>query len=226
MIGQAVGEVVAFGVGVVLSPLAVVAVVVMLVSRDGAQPAWAFAGAWVLSLGIVSTAVLLVADGADASANGAPASWVSMVKIVVGLLLVLFGVLRWRGRGSRDTDAATPGWMRHLNDASVARAAGLAAAFNVVKPKNLLLTIGAGVAVAQVGAGPAGQAAAISVFVVLGSVGLAIPLAIHVLMPNRGSDLLIVLRDWMVRENATIIAVLCLLIAAKLLGDALISLST
>lgn len=63
-------------------------------------------------------------------------------------------------------------------------------------------------------------------FVVLGSTGLAIPLAIHVLMPSRGRHLLIELRDLMVRENATIIAVLSLVIADKLLGDALISLST
>jgi hypothetical protein len=198
----------------------------MLVSPDGARPAWAFVGAWVLSLGVVSTVVLLVADGADASTNGAPASWVSVVKIVVGLLLVLFGVRRWRGRQGREAETATPGWMRHLDNVTMARAAGLAAAFNVVKPKNLLLTIGAGVAVAQVGASPAGQVAAFCVFVVLGTVGLGIPLDIHVLMPSRGRDLLIELRDWMVREQATIIAVLSLVIAAKLLGDAFISLSS
>jgi hypothetical protein len=226
MIGQAIGEVLAFGVGVALSPLAIVAVVVMLVSPGGARPAWAFAGAWVVSLGVVSTVVLLVADGAEASANGVPASWVSMVKIVIGLMLVLFGVRRWRGRKGRDAEAATPGWMRHLDNVTMARAAGLAAAFNVVKPKNLLLTIGAAVAVAQVGANPAGQAAAIGVFLVLGTVGIAIPLAIHTLMSSRGRDLLIELRDWMVRENAAIIAVLSMVIAAKLLGDALISLST
>ena len=66
--------------------------------RSGRRPrAWAFAGTWVLSLTLVSTLVLLLADGADASANGAPATWVSIVKIVVGLLLVLFGVRQWRG---------------------------------------------------------------------------------------------------------------------------------
>lgn len=58
------------------------------------------------------------------------------------------------------------------------------------------------------------------------TVGLAIPLAIQLTMPHRGRDLLIRLRDWMVRKNATIIAVLCLVIAAKLLGDALISLTS
>jgi threonine/homoserine/homoserine lactone efflux protein len=223
MMGQAIGEVLAFGVGVALSPLAIVAVVVMLVAPGGAWRAWAFAGGWVLSLALVSTLVLLLADGADASADGA-ARWVSVVKIVIGLLLVLFAVRQWRGRGEADTEA--PGWMRKLDNVTAARAAGLAVLFNLVKPKNLLLAMGAGVAVARVGASAAGQASAIGVFVVLGTAGLGIPLAIHMLMRNRGRDLLVGLRDWMVRENAVIIIVLCLAIAAKLLGDAVIALSS
>jgi len=224
--GEAIGQILVFGVGVAFSPLAIVALVVMLVPPGGARPAGAFAAAWVLSLAVVSTAVLLMADGADASANGAPATWVSVVKIAVGLLLVFFGVRRWRGHNDREPEAATPRWISHLGNVTVARAAGLAAAFNVVKPKNLLLTVGAGLSVAQVGATAAGQAAAICVFVLLGSTGLTLPLAIHVVMGSRGRDLLIELRDWMVRENAAIIAVLSILIAAKLFGDALSSLTS
>jgi Sap, sulfolipid-1-addressing protein len=225
VIGQAIGEVLAFGVGVALSPLAIVALVVMLVARGGALHAWAFAGTWVLSLTLVSTLVLLLADGADASANGAPATWVSIVKIVVGLLLVLFGVRQWRGRVSDAAETEPPGWMRKLDNVTMSKTTGLAALF-VVKPKNLLLTVGAGIAVAQVGVSPAAQVVGVAVFVALGTAGLAIPLAIHVLRPNRGRDLLTALRDWMVSENATIIAVLSLVIAAKLLGDALISLTS
>lgn len=74
MIGQAIGEVLALGVGVALSSLAIVALVVMLVARGGARPARAFAGSWVLSLALMSTLVLSLADGADASANGTPAT--------------------------------------------------------------------------------------------------------------------------------------------------------
>jgi len=225
MIGQAIGEVLAFGIGVALSPLAIVAVVVMLVAQDRARSAWAFAGAWALSLTLVSTLVLLLADGADASADGAPATWVSVVKIVVGVLLVVLAVRQWLGRDGGEAEPEAPGWMRQLDTVTVAKAAGLAVLFVAVKPKNLLLTIGVGVAVAQVGASPAGQASAVGVFVVLGSSGLGIPLAIHVLMPNRGKGVLVGLREWLVRENATIIAVLCLVVAAKLLGDALISLT-
>jgi hypothetical protein len=225
MIGQAIGQVLVFGVAVALSPLAIVAVVVMLVARGGALPAWAFAGTWVLSLTLVSTLVLLLADEAAASANGAPAKWVSIVKIAVALLLVLFGVRQWPGRVSDGAETEAPGWMRKLDNVTIVKAAGLAALF-VVKPKNLMLTIGAGIAVAQLGVSPAAQVVGVAVFVTLGTAGLAIPLAIHVLMPNRGRDLLTELRDWMVSQNAAIIAVLSLVIAAKLVGDALISLTS
>jgi hypothetical protein len=225
MIGQTIGEVLVFGVGVALSPLAIGAVVVILVAGGGALPAWTFAGAWVVTLTLVCTLVLLLADDADASATGQPATWVSILKIVVGLLLVPFGARSWREGASAEAETEAPGWMRKLDSVTTANAAGVAVLF-VVKPKNLLLAIGAGIAVAQVGVSPVAQVIGVAAFVALGTVGLAIPLAIHVLMPRRGRDLLIGLREWMVRENATIIAVLCLVIAAKLFGDALVSLTS
>jgi hypothetical protein len=224
MFGRAIGEVLAFGVGVALSPLAVVAVVAMLVAPGGPQTASAFVAGWVISLSLVSTVVLLLADGGDASSSGEPATWVSVVKIVLGVLLVLFALRQWGGR--RDAEDEAPAWMRKLDNVTVAKAFGLAALVNIVKPKNLLLAIGAGVAVAQVGASPAGQAVGIAAFVIIATAGPGIPLAIHVAMPNRGGDLLLALRDWMVRENAIIIAVVSLIIAAKLIGDALVSLTS
>jgi threonine/homoserine/homoserine lactone efflux protein len=223
MFGHAFGEVLAFGVGVALSPLAIVAVVVMLVAPGGPQTAWAFVAGWVISLSLVSTVVLL-ADGGDASGSGEPATWVSVVKIVVAVLLVLFALRQRRGRGEAEDEA--PAWMRRLDNVTVAKAFWLATLVNVVKPTNLLLAIGAGVPVAQVGASPAGQAVGIAAFVIIATAAPGIPLAIHLAMPNRGGDVLLALRDWMVRENTIIIAVVSLIIAAKLIGDALVSLTS
>jgi len=224
--GQAIGDVIALAVGVAVSPLAVVALVVMLVSPGDARGAWAFAGGWVGSLAVVVTIVILLADGADASENGSPATWVSVVKTAIALFLVVIALRQWRTRDSDDDQHdGSPGWLRKLDDASPGKAALLATLFNTVKPKNLLLTIGAGVAIAQVGASAAGQAIAAAVFVALGSASVAVPLAIHRVMGDRGRDRLIAMRDWMIAENATVIAVLCVLVAAKLLGDAITSLS-
>ncbi len=68
--GRAIGEVLAFGAGVALSPLAIIAVVLMLAAPHGRTRAAAFLAGWIVGLGVVGTVVLLVADAADADDGG------------------------------------------------------------------------------------------------------------------------------------------------------------
>ncbi|HEY5143628.1 MAG TPA: GAP family protein [Solirubrobacteraceae bacterium] len=217
--GEAIAEVLALGVGVALSPLAIIAVVLMLAAPRGRRSGAAFLVGWVLALGAVGTIALLIADVADADADGSPATWVSIVKIVLGVLLLVVAARQLRRRAG-DTESELPGWMRRLDGITPARSAGLAVVLAAVKPKNLLLTVAAGVAIAQTGASPAGQAVALAVFVLLGGLAPGVPVAIHVLMGERGPGILAAMREWMLRENDTIIAVLCLVLAVKLIGDA------
>jgi hypothetical protein len=222
MLAETIAEVLVLGLAVALSPLAVIAVTVLLTSPGGAGRAWAFLGAWVAARAAVSAAVTLAGDAADAGAGGEPATWTGLARLALGLLLVGFAVRTWRARGGGE--GAGPGWLARLDGLGVRQAAGLAVLLAAVKPKNLLLAIAAGVAVAQTGAGAGAQAAAVAVFVALGALAPGIPLAVHVLLPRRSPALLAGLRDWMTRENEAILTVLALLLAAKLLGDALTTL--
>ena len=54
------------------------------------------------------------------------------------------------------------------------------------------------------------------VFAVVGT-----PVVIYFAMGKRSAELLGRLQDWMARNNAVIMAVLCLVVGVKLLGDAL-----
>ena len=58
-----------------------------------------------------------------------------------------------------------------------------------------------------------------------GMFGVGIPVGIYFAMGARSEKLLAVLKDWMNQHNAVIISVLCLIIAAKLIGDAISSLT-
>lgn len=223
--GQAIGEVIAFGIGVAISPLAIIAVVLMLASPGGRRRSSAFVGAWALGLAVVATLVLLAADGADADGDGTPATWVGVVKLLVGAGLLVLASRQWRGRPDGDAEPVLPAWMSRLDAIPPGRAAGLAVLLASVKPKNLLLTVGAALAVAQAGAASGGQAVALAVFVALGTLGPGAPLALDVLLGDGGAEVLGRLRGWMVRENPTIIAVLCAILAAKLVGDAISTLT-
>ena len=92
-------------------------------------------------------------------------------------------------------------------------------ALSGINPKNLLLTVGAAAAVAQAGASTGDEVVAMAVFVVVATIGPGIPVAIYFAMGERAAKLLDELKAWMGAHNAAIMAVLLLVIGAKLLGD-------
>lgn len=65
--------------------------------------------------------------------------------------------------------------------------------------------------------------AALLVFVVIASVGVLAPLALAVALGDRSRAPLDTLRGWMALNNATIMAVLFVVIGAKLIGDAVVA---
>jgi threonine/homoserine/homoserine lactone efflux protein len=222
---QAIGQSIPFAVAIALSPIPIVGVVLMLSTPAGRREGLAFLLGWVLALGAGGAVLLLLASGGGASEAGAPATWVSIVKIVLGLVLLGVAVKEWRGRPRGDDEPQLPAWMKTIDRFTPAKAAGMGALLAVVNPKNLLLLVGGAAAIAQSGADTGDQVAAVAVFVVIATVGVAAPIAIRFGMEERGTALLAQLHEWLARENATIMAVLCLIIGAKLIGDAISALS-
>jgi Sap, sulfolipid-1-addressing protein len=63
------------------------------------------------------------------------------------------------------------------------------------------------------------------VFIVIATLGVGAPVAIYYLAGSRATKILGGLHGWMARENATIMAVVCLIIGAKLIADAISALT-
>ena len=96
--GQAIGQTFSFGVGVALSPVPIIAVVLMLTTPQGRVNGPAFILGWIVAIAVLGTIVLLAASGGEANDAGAPATWVSVLEIVLGILLLGLAVKQWRGR--------------------------------------------------------------------------------------------------------------------------------
>jgi threonine/homoserine/homoserine lactone efflux protein len=224
--GQAIGQVLSFGVGVALSPVPIIAVVLMLATPKGRVNGPAFLAGWVAGIAVLGTIVLLAASGASASKHGSPATWVSIVKIVLGVLLLLLAVHQWRGRPRGDSQPDLPKWMTTVDTFTPGRSLAMGIALSALNPKNLLLVVGAAAAIAQTGASTVDQAVALIVFIMIATLGVGAPVAIYYLMGDRATKILGDLHDWMARENATIVAVICLIIGANLIGDAISGLAS
>jgi hypothetical protein len=92
-------------------------------------------------------------------------------------------------------------------------------------PKNLLLAVAGAAAIAGTGISGGEQAIAYLIFVLIATLGVGIPVGIYFAMGARSQTLLAGLKDWMSAHNAVIMSVLCLIIAAKLIGDAITGLA-
>ncbi len=216
---EAIGQSLPFAVGVGLSPIPIIAVVLMLATPRARVNGPAFLVGWVLGLAIVGGVVLLVAGGLDAAGDDGPATWVGVLKLVLGALLVLLGIKQWRGRPRGDEEAALPKWMTTVDHFGPAKALGFGAVMSGANPKNLLLTVGAAAAIGQSGIEAGQETIALAVFIVVGSIGVGGPIVIYFALGERSQELLDGLKSWMAANNAVIMAVLILVIGAKLVGD-------
>jgi threonine/homoserine/homoserine lactone efflux protein len=128
-------------------------------------------------------------------------------------------VREWLERPRGDADPPLPKWMQAVDTFTAGRAVAVGVALAAVNPKHALLAVSAGATIAQAGLEGSDQALALAVFVVLATAGPAVPLAIYLGAGARAQDILADLRHWLVRNDAAIIAVLLLVIGAKVIGD-------
>ena len=223
--GQAIGGSLALAIGIALSPIPIIAVVLMLTTPRARANGPAFVLGWLLGLGVIGAIVLAVAGPANASSSGAPATWVSWLKIILGAGLLLIAVRQFRGRPHGEDQAPMPKWMGAIENFKPAAALGTGALLAGANPKNLLLAVAGAGAIAQTGIAGAQQAIAYLVFAVIATIGVGAPVVIYFAMGERSQELLGKLKNWMGQHNAVIMSVLCLIIGAKLIGDAISALT-
>jgi hypothetical protein len=89
MMGQPIEQVLSLGVAVALSPMPIIAVVLMLATPKYGRTALCSSSAGSWGLAAVGTIVPLIAGGASASTHGSPKTCVSVLKIALGPLLML-----------------------------------------------------------------------------------------------------------------------------------------
>jgi hypothetical protein len=219
--GQGIGEVLTWAVGVAISPIPIIAVILMLFSARARVNGIAFLTGWILSLTAVSTVVYVLAHDGNVATSTTAADSVSWGKIVLGAALVLLALRNWRTRPAPGVEPEMPKWMGAVDRMSPAKAFGLAVALAVVNPKNLLLTLGSATGLAQLGLSTADAIVAIVVFVVIASLSIAVPVTYAVFGGAKAKSTLESAKTWLIAHNAAVMAVLFLVFGVDLIAKGL-----
>jgi threonine/homoserine/homoserine lactone efflux protein len=219
--GEVIGQMLPIAVGIAISPLPIVAVVLMLATPRGRVNGPVFVLAWIVGLALVGAIVTLVTGDNATTDSGAPSSGVSWLKLAIGVGLIALGVRQFRGRPHGGEPGELPKWMAALDGFRWPKAAGAGLVLSAVNPKNLLLAVAGGAVIAQGSLSGGQQALSLAIFVLIGTIGVAAPVVLYFAMGARSREMLEGMRGWLVAHNSVIMAVLLVVIGAKILGDAI-----
>jgi len=215
--GQAVSEVLPFAIGVGISPIPIIAVILMLFSQRAKVNGPVFLVGWVLGLSVVVTVVYAIANAA--THDGSSPDSVSWFKIVVGVLLLVVAGRNWAKRPKPGEEPQLPRWMAGVDHIQPAKAFRLALVLSALNPKNLALAAGAAAGVAQLGASTGDAVVALAVFVVLGSASVALAVVYDLVGGARARATLDDMKQWLTLHNSAVMAVLFLVFGVLLISQ-------
>jgi threonine/homoserine/homoserine lactone efflux protein len=215
--GSVIGEILPLAVGIAISPIPIIAVILMLLSPHAKGTSLGFMIGWIAGI-VVAIVVFTLLSSVIPQQTGGGSPVAGVIKIILGLLLLFMALRQWRGRPAKGEEAAMPKWMSAIDSMTAGKGLGLGFLLSAVNPKNLLMAFSAGVIVG--GASLAfGQAViVIIIFVLLAGCTVIIPVIGYLIASARLAGPLDRLREWLVDNNAVIMAVVLLVIGVAVIG--------
>ena len=216
-----IGDILPTAIGVAISPVPIIAVILMLFSAKAKRNGLAFLLGWLGGLFIAGGIVLVLAGAGKISEGGAPTTISHVIKLLLGLLFLFLAYRNWQSRPKPGQETEMPAWMAGIDAFTPGKALGLAVLLSGANPKNLALTVAAAMSIVQSGVSVASAWLALLVFVLLASITVGGPVLYYLLAGEKAEQTLSTWKAWLSANNTTVMFVLMLVFGVKLIGDGL-----
>jgi threonine/homoserine/homoserine lactone efflux protein len=216
--GAVIGDILTLALGVAISPIPIIAAILMLLSPKARVTGTGFLVGWVLGIVVAVTVFTLLSSILPAEEEDASQPIKGVIQLVLGALLLLLAVRQWRGRPKAGEEPAMPKWMQAIDTITFPKALGLGFLLAAVNPKNLLLAASAGVTIGAAGLDAGSIVVVIAVFTLIAASTVLVPVVGYLLAADKLRGPLDALRGWLAKENAVIMAVLLLVIGVAIIG--------
>jgi Sap, sulfolipid-1-addressing protein len=221
MLGGSLGDLLPLAVGIAISPIPIIACILMLFSAKARVNGPAFLVGWVLGVAAVTSLVIALSSSTGATESNTGPSTGDAIILLLGIGAVALGVRQWRTRPKPGEEAKMPAWMAAVDAFTPVRAFGFGVLLSALNPKNLGLAAAAGVIIDGAVAAGGNAVSMVVMFVVIASLSIAVPV-LYLLVGGQGArHTLEGWRTWLAANNAAVMAVLFIVIGAKLVGSGL-----
>ncbi|EUA14767.1 hypothetical protein I546_1056 [Mycobacterium kansasii 732] len=198
---------------ITVSPLSIIPGVLVLHAQHPRESGLAYLAGWLLGLSGL-TALSISISNLLGGLRETPPAWASWMRIVLGMALIVFGVIRWLTRRGHDH---IPAWMRTLTSVAPRRAVLTAAALTVLNPKVLFICAAAGLAIGTDALGDSGTVITAALFVAVAGSSVALPVLAYAVAGERLDAPLERLKDWMEKHNTALVAAILVVIGLAVL---------
>ena len=216
--GEVIGGILPLALGIAISPIPIIAAILMLLSPKAKGTSVGFLIGWVLGIVVAVVVFTLLASIIPEQDPDAAKPIAGVIKLLLGAGLLFLALKQWRGRPKAGEAAALPKWMSAIDSMTTMRGAVLGFLLSAVNPKNLLMAAGAGVIIGTGGLNGGEITIAIVIFVIIAACSVAVPVIAYLIASEKMAAPLEALRGWLVQNNATVMAVLLLVIGVVMIG--------
>ncbi|MBW9109402.1 GAP family protein [Microbacterium trichothecenolyticum] len=216
--GAVIGEILPLALGVAISPIPIIAAILMLLSPKARVTSVGFLLGWVLGIVVAVTLFTLLSSILPEQDADGSKPVAGVIKLVLGAGLLLLAIRQWRGRPKAGEEPTMPKWMQAIDKVTFPVAFGLGFLLSAVNPKNLLMAAAAGVDIGSAGLDTGSIVLVIGVFTLIAASTVLVPVVGYLIAAEKLRGPLDALRVWLGKENAVIMAVLLLVIGVSLIG--------
>lgn len=219
----ALGELLPLALAIAISPLPIIAAILMLLSPRAKANSVGFLLGWTIGI-LVGVVVFLLISSLIPDSDSGPSPVVGVIKIALGALLLLVGIRQWRKRPREGVAPEMPKWMTAINSMTAGKASGLGFVLAVVNPKNLMMEISAGVTLGTADLSVGDDVVVVAIFLVIAISTIAVPVIGALIAGAKMAPMLTAMREWLVANNAIVMTVLLVLIGVVNIGKGIGSL--
>jgi len=191
-------------VGAALLPAWIILALFLLRGKGGVRKALAFA-AGAMTVRLVQGVLFgfVFSEASDASGEGGSDLITSTLLLVLGILMLISAVKKWRKE--EDPDAPPPKWMATLGGLSTIQALGIGTLLMALSIKQWVFTLSAIAVIEQGELSLAGSALTYLLFVLAAQSLVLAPILVSAVAPVQAAKLLDAIQGWLERNNRAII---------------------
>jgi hypothetical protein len=219
--GSTIGELLPLAIGIALTPLAIIAQILVLFGKRARSNGPAFMLGWVLALAIWGGIILVSADAGRLGGGGTPTVISSVIKLLLGLLFLFLAYGSWKKRPMPGEEPKLPSWMATIDSFSAGKSFTMAAILSGTNIKNVGLLASACMSIVRSGLTGAQAWIVLAVFLALACISVIVPVLYYFIAGATAEKTLTGWKTWLTANNSTVAIVLFLILGAKLVGAGL-----